>query len=716
MGFALLAPLALVGLIVLGVPIYLHLIDRRRVPIVALPTFRFLNRARQRMRRHRRFRDRPLLWLRLAALLASIAAFARPEARYEVEVPAGEALSRSVVFLIDNSLSMGYEEGGETLLQRAKARVRQVLPRLPDNARIGLVVFNRDARDLLGGVQGDPRKVLEALNQIEGSFERTDLRTAVLTGVRTLLSTPDARGDLYLITDMTQAGLAEGGRFSLPEALAGRVRLIVSAVGESPKVNHAITGASLVREGGRGGRVYVEAEVQRFGRDSKDSAPEIPLDLLLNGDVVSRTFLDDRVGKETQRFSLPPDQDLTGIASLRLGPDRLPADDRYYFRVRDRRDLKVLIIDGEPGNYLRDAESFFVERALNPRKSSGSKVTPVVVGETGLRGVDIRSFSVVYLLNVAHPSSVKQWLIPFVERGGGLFIAVGDRVHPDVYNRELAELLPASVGPVKVASPDLTGEKPPSLSYPNVDHPLFSVFREAGADVFGTTAFYKIMPTAPVLKKDARVVMTYTNGLPALLSRRVGRGRVLFLTSTLDREWNDFPLKSVYLPFLQEATHLLAGNPMGEDDPRRFVVGDAVFFDPPAEGHRLIVISPQGERFVLEGSAQGSEARLVFRNTAVVGHYEVEEEGESRRPRPALGFSVNVFPGESDLSPLGVDALKRAFPGLPIVLEGAAREQGVVKVERSRVLTHYLQWGMLGFLALEGVVSMIRVRRAGGLG
>jgi len=718
MSLSFLAPLALLGGLLVAVPIFLHLIDRRRVPRVVFPAMRFLLAAQQRLRRRRRLRDPWLLLLRLLALLALVVAFSGPQVHYKVTSPAGAELRNNVVFLLDNSMSMGFEVEGEPLFERAKKRALHVLDRLPPGGRAGLIVFNRIAEDRLGGVTPDLDKVEASLREATLTYQETDLRAAILAGLRALIATPEGGGDLYLLSDMTRVSMSGEGGLNLPEQLEKNVRLVVSEIHEGSKPNRALVDVRASREGGEGGMIRILAEVSTRDQGTEG---EVSIDLGFGGDIVSRGFLKSSTDGTVEKvFTLPSQADPSGEGMLRLGPDALPADNSYYFRLLNRRDLKVLVVDGDPGAYLTRAESFFVERALNPRKASGSRLSPEVIGVGELGRLDPQEYAAVFLLNVGEIAPIRAKLLKYVTSGGGLFISMGDRVHTELYNRVMGALTPASIGPVKVASPDLTGEKPPSLTYPEVGHPIFQVFREAGAPVFSTVSFYKVVPTAPTLKPDSQVLLKYSNGLPALLGRTVGLGRVLLFTSSLDRDWNDFPLKSIFLPFVQESTHYLARNPTGEDRATLYSVGQPVTLEVEGEGGTLVVRTPEGREIPLEAtgvrvgtSEEAGFRSLIFRNTDIPGHYQVvahPDGGQESVPRPELSFAVNVSPREKDLSPMTMETLRTLLDGVPVIVEGQAAVETEVEVERKQPLGGWLLWALLGLLFLESVWSAMRQR------
>src|SRR6185436_15095698 len=105
MGFV--APLVLVGLGALAIPVLIHLIQRERKRVVEFPSLMFIRRIPYQSVRRRRIRHWLLLAMRLAALALVVLAFARPFLR-RTEIVASASGAREVVILIDRSYSMGY--------------------------------------------------------------------------------------------------------------------------------------------------------------------------------------------------------------------------------------------------------------------------------------------------------------------------------------------------------------------------------------------------------------------------------------------------------------------------------------------------------------------------------------------------------------------------------------------------------------------------------
>src|SRR4028119_2238518 len=96
-----LAPLFLVGLAGLAIPVLSHLIQRERRNVVPLPSLMFIRRIPYQSVQRRRIRHWLLLALRLAALALLVLAFGRPFFRQADAAVAAGAGAREVVVLLD---------------------------------------------------------------------------------------------------------------------------------------------------------------------------------------------------------------------------------------------------------------------------------------------------------------------------------------------------------------------------------------------------------------------------------------------------------------------------------------------------------------------------------------------------------------------------------------------------------------------------------------
>ena len=83
--------------------------------------------------------------------------------------------------------------------------------------------------------------------------------------------------------------------------------------------------------------------------------------------------------------------------------DHLPADDWRTVALRAVKDVKVLLIDGDPGREAREAETFFLKHALRPVPRAQWDeywVKLTAKHPTELEGVRFEDFDAVFAANV----------------------------------------------------------------------------------------------------------------------------------------------------------------------------------------------------------------------------------------------------------------------------------------------------------------------------
>src|SRR6188508_790239 len=154
----LVAPLVLVGLGALAIPVLIHLIQRERKRVVEFPSLMFLRRIPYQSVRRRRIRDWTLLLMRLAALAMIVLAFARPFFRRDSLGAAAQNGAREAVILVDASYSMGYGDRWSRAQDAARAAVNALNP----GDRASLVFFSSGA-DVAVRSAGDKGRLIAAI-------------------------------------------------------------------------------------------------------------------------------------------------------------------------------------------------------------------------------------------------------------------------------------------------------------------------------------------------------------------------------------------------------------------------------------------------------------------------------------------------------------------------------------------------------------------------
>ena len=140
----------------------------------------------------------------------------------------------------------------------------------------------------------------------------------------------------------------------------------------------------------------------------------------------------------------------------------------------------------------------------------------------------------------------------------------------------------------------------------------------------------------------------FDDGAVAAAERRIGGGRSIVWTSTLDDSWTDIAVKPVFLPMVHQLVRYLAHY---EPPTSWLTVGQVLDLTARARGRGdrtdRIVVTPSGERISQSSAGEGSDGLLELNEQGI---YEIRSTGAaSGRPE---AIAVNIDPAESDLNPI----------------------------------------------------------------
>ena len=662
-GLAAFAALALL-------PPLLHLLDRRKARVHAFAALEFLLRAQRGGERRFRLRRLLLLLSRMALLAAVPLALARPH----LDTPRARATVTSgpqaTAFVFDGSGSMRYRRGGQSLFARAQQEGRRQLAQLaPDAPATALLCAAQAAAPL--PPSDDRGALLSALDGFAVTQEPADLATCIERAGLALGQSEVAGKHIVVFTDLQQTGWDLRRPPPLIATSKGAVRAELEVVdvahGELP--NLALSDLSITAAPAVGSHGYQFAfTVHNFGREP---VANLPVALEVRGQVVARGFCDlPGFGAEHKVLAatLPPGTVVEG--RVFLPADSLTEDDAIPFVLPVPRQVRALIVDGAPSTLRYLDEAFFVQTAL---EGAGGAIALRTTDPEALTATELdgEGLDVVLLLNVHGLSKdVPAALRRFVERGGGLFVALGDRVDPESFSEALGDLLPAPLRLVKTAAPPphvessvaqgaVTAQSPAHFTRIDLSSPLFAGFGGGASAGLLDTRFYRYMLIEPP-PKDVQVLASYEDGAPALLLSHRKEGRVLLFTSGVAREWNDWPIRASFVPVLQQAVLLLAHREEPRVPPVE-IVGHAHVF-PAGELVPVSARLPSGAEAPLS-RAPGGE-RAIERLTEVgLTQVRLAEAAAHGGELGALDVAVAFDPRESNTRRLDPSEVTARYGG-----------------------------------------------------
>ena len=145
-------------------------------------------------------------------------------------------------------------------------------------------------------------------------------------------------------------------------------------------------------------------------------------------------------------------------------------------------------------------------------------------------------------------------------------MSLGDNVSADRTNGVLASLLPSPLRRPRAISG--LGEEGVATQLPNIEVPIFAPFARGGLTGFQRIRWQQLFTVEPYEETESvRTLLRLENGMPLMIERKVGEGRVILFTGTFDADWGNLPIQAVFMPMIQSLVRVL-GIPTEETNRR----------------------------------------------------------------------------------------------------------------------------------------------------
>lgn len=680
-------PLMLFGAGAIAVPIIIHLLNRRRFQRVVWAAMRFVKVSTEKNQRRMLVEDMILLALRCLMLALLALAVARPAMRSSTHDVFGQSKVTAVIVL-DNSASMGVSDGVQTRFDKARKIAEQAVDALPSGSAAAVILASDVAKEVIKEPTHDLNLARKTVREAPLSDRATDLFPSIEKALETLKGRSAIRKEIYLITDGQLAGWRQLGDIqkTLKQAKEQTGEQQVSAhlvlVSDNEERNLGVSGLVLSSGLAPLNRpLRFEAQVANYG---KQEAKDIKVSLLVDGASADEVTLPSIPPGGTRSVPLNTRLKTEGWHNItaRIAADRFPGDDTRTLAVRAIREIRVLMVDGEPGSEPRESETFFLGHALVPVPPDEAEqyyVKTSTIAPADMAGTRFDDFDAVVLANVPDLSADGAAALEnFVKRGGGLLIFPGAKVNATSYNQQLAsvrKLLPATFGEPRGDA----GQEDKFLTFQTkgYDHPIVALWNDNAAGTLASARFFRTFelnllaaPTGEATDKSGKqatakgasstntlaslaapkAILRFSDGSVAMAERAVGLGRVVMFASSADTAWNDLAVRPAFVPLLHRTLGMLiqrqdegANVRVGAQFARRLTADllhkDAVVMAPGAAS---------GTRDLRRVELVNDTPVLTYEATDKAGIYEIS----IAEPATVLKFAAQPDPSESSLAEL----------------------------------------------------------------
>jgi hypothetical protein len=616
-----LSPWFLLGLLGVAVPLAIHLSRRQKAEKVVFSTIRFLKKTPQKMILFQQIRQWLLLLIRAAIIALLAIAFARPFLSQNVSEQAGWS-PRSAVIMLDVSMSMQYGD----VFDQAKEAVLALLDSFHKRDEAALVTFS-DSTEKVRELTTDLTQLAAFVRNLEApGFKSTGYLPALRLADQMLRSARYPDKIVYLVSDYQRHAV---GSFDARWRLSPGVAFEGIKIGEEETTNLTVTEvkspSQLIRDQEEH---LIVGRIRNMGTRTLSKA-RVTLSIDEKNVETKNVDLTNK-SEAVVTFRTKFRKQGIHIGAVTVADKFFAPDNTFYFTVNVLRPLSVLgVIDAASAKAHTDDTRWF-ESALGKRGRSPFHFDMVRAGE--ITNDLLQRYHLIALLNVGELAPARVAAVAsYLEKGGSLLIAPANRVAAPTFNRLFHGLTPAALDQKIIA----TNGDFRSIGRINQRHPIIKAMGLGESGDFGAARFHGHWSTKPM--KGADVILHFDNGQAALLEKKVGKGRVLLFTSSLDMQWNNLPRQGMYVPLVHETLRYLA---VHEEKQPSYTIGEPVRLLLPV-GNAVRVTGPNGAETILTST---KEDDVFYQATDRPGFYNVR----GRQEKDVL--AVNVSPAESDLS------------------------------------------------------------------
>ncbi len=596
MAFGFLNFVMLAGLLGVTLPVLAHLLSKRRFDVVEWGAMQFLQMGHKTKRRIR-IQDWLLLLLRMGLIALIAIALSRPWGQGSLFGHFKTAPSRDLVFIVDGSASMDWQENANTPHKKAIQWVYDALETLQPGDTATLIDARAQARFVIETPSSDFKAIRDELSKLPSPTGTSNLAEAITEAMKLLMTTNNVSREIIVLTD------GQALPWHLEDLFAWER---IDDLKRQPEIPPVIGVVNL----GTSGIEKNNFSVDRIALSREFTVPNFPIRLRTTirqsgGSTIERKVYFEIDGQrfeaKTMDVSLLKDGEAlvefehffpnkgTYLASIIIEDDQMLSDNKSDAVIIVDDGIPVLLVDGDPNVDPTKSESFFAKSVFAASGEKTPWVRTTIISPEELSTKTLLDQRVVFLMNVNRLKSDQVTsLANYVADGGGLVIAPGDQVDPKSWNplSTINELpfVPATFEELK--HEERNAKEPTTVDHLTLETPWLSRFRkESGVDLWQTrySDWWSLKPFADatlvpegnaevpeeghtiedasvtkIVSTKPIVLAKLSNGAPLLISRRYEKGTIYQLAAPLDADWSTLPSKNDFVPFLHEMVFVLA--------------------------------------------------------------------------------------------------------------------------------------------------------------
>lgn len=664
-------PLVLFGLIAASIPIIIHLLNLRKLKVIEFSSLQFLKEMQKNKMRKIKIKQILLLILRTLVIIFLVLSFARPTIRNVKIAGLGSEVKNTIILVIDDTPSMSVEDKKGTYISQAKKIAEKILEMTEEGDEIYLLKFSE-----LSVLREDfnPLSKNLVLNEIENIEVKDVSKTFIdvfISLSKILEKTTNLSKEIYILTDFQKTNLSDNLSElpKLDKSFDANTRIYVFKIGEKDAFNISIDSLQvLTRIFEINKPVSISATLNNY---SSEKGINVSTNLYFNDRNVAQKGIDLN-SNASGNFTFTGQIKEYGFNSgkLEIEDDDFLKDNVRFFNFYVPEKIKVLMVSENQNDLL------FINLVLSQTLDDNSEpIFSVTQSSTQFfNSYKLENYDIIILSSpekIFNLNSLKNYII----NGGKILILPGINSSALAFSKAIESL---GLNPIN----GVTGSKESKSSFTrfkeiDFNHPIFSgIFAESTPKKIESPKIFMSFNYKPTL--NGKEIITLENNYSFLVEEKIGQGVVLLFTSAMDLNWNELPLKPIFVPLINRIA--LYANSNGTN--LNFIAGDDVQFKPYKRiTDQLRVQAPDGKEMIFSSENLGKNVVSIGK-LENAGNYKIFEGDK------LIGMiSININSRESNLTKLKDDEFEKfaklSFPSSRFrILNLEVNPQEIIAQER----------------------------------
>ncbi|GIV43678.1 MAG: hypothetical protein KatS3mg035_0801 [Bacteroidia bacterium] len=626
-----LQPWILFFLLFLLVPIIVHLFNFQKPKKLLFSNIQFVKEVDKVVTQRIKLKQWLLLIARLLAVVSLVLAFASPVMKNNSH-PTAVSGNRSVIILIDNSMSMSASNPKGIYLDQAKFLAREIIKSYEPTDEFQIQTTGK-LRLNAGFIRQN--EALERIQEIHFQQNSLSYKKLVETLPFLFQNASSANRSIYVLSDfqkstffseITEKKWSEEYKVHfVPLSYQTFKNVFISEI--QPE--------SYIFEKGK--PLTFQLKIHNL---SDEKIPKLSIQTEVNGKIVALSS-ESLEPNEIKNTLITYTVQETGWQQAKIFIEDYPIqfDNARYFSYYVAEKHPILCVKGTENSFYLD--KFLQEVATNFQVKN---VNTLELSNEDLKNYEVLILAGIKELSNGNANKISEW----VKQGGGLLVFPHEESHiKDIQN--LYDQL--KIGQWK--NLEILTQKV-SMESPDVNMPFFKdiflpIPKNAELESPNFQKIYSFMPNKESIYQN---VLKLNNQEPLLVQNRVGSGWVFTYTFFPSLQWSDIVTHSLFAPLIYKSLWL-ASNAQ-----RWFLqmpIGESEIFKMPSLSKSLVKLKKDNKEWIPEQYPQSGVLSLNFNKLELEpGNYQVFQ-GDSLFA--CIGFNLPI--SESDLTPAQADFLNQ---------------------------------------------------------